>query len=234
MTLGRTADLKMAVGKTDQLFVPVNILGGGVNGVTNITTEPFIGETYEQASVHSAGSSPTFGTIYDTAAFDAAVAALIPTDLTTASDGFYWVCWAEVTPRSWQAIPVDFAKPGSAAPAADAITRTWALSGRGRGMYGTTVIPFSIDHDGGTVELLNSSDDRDDFGDRLVIVTTRVASGASAYHVDDGTSVRNLEEDVGIQILGISSTDQALTIDCSTADIDGVALIGTWEVKPSG
>ena len=231
MTIGRTHDLKMAVGKKNDLYFPTNILGGGIPGTTNIEPEPFLGQVHNQASVHSAGASVTFGTIYDTATFDAAIASLVGDSPTDPTDEMWYVVWSEAAPRMWRALPVDFAPPGSSSPAAGSITRSWAMTGRGRGYHGTTVVPFGPTTAGTALTIMEDHP----ASASMVLVLTNVAASVTDIDWADGRSATDLNADDRLIIATLSSsgTDD-ITITSTRGVLSGVLLVGEPDHLPSG
>ena len=239
MVTGRTADLEIVVGGASRLVQLAHVLGASITGGANVTTEPVLGREIEAASVHSVSQEPSFSTVYDTAQLDGGITGLLgDAHLSTPANDFWWVCWSTRAPVTWQAIAVDLSKPGLAAPAADAISRPWSFSDRARGAFGFMVVPFTIDVSSATTEsLLTKSDDRSALGLEVVmVVTTNLTSGATAYQIIDGTADPiGLEESNGVQgPFELSATDQTLTIGASTQDVTGVALLGKRELLPSG
>jgi len=234
MTTGRTADLKCTLG-TSSAVHDLAFLGGSITSSAGISNEAFYGEEIEEASIHTVGASMDFSTVYDTAALDSIISGLLGSRYSSTSD-VWAVFWASVAPVSFQAWPVSFSRPGYDAPAADAISRPWSLRAKGRGVVGTVVRPFTIDADGSAVTLLGSGFDRDQLGaDPVILLAISSSAGATQLHLDDGNNATQLAERNGIQgPFALSTTDGALTIDCSTQDVTGVAFIGRREELPSG
>ena len=234
MTIGRTHDLRIAVGHQTDLYLPRNIVGGGITGVTNIEPEGFLGQTYEQASVHSAGSSVTFGTIYDTETFDTAVRALIGDGLTDPTDDIWYVVWSEAAPRMWRAIPVDFGPPGSSAPAAGSITRSWKMTGRNRGLHGTNVIPFTTTAGAAYTLVEDFAADA-----QMVLIITDVASAVTDLHWNDGSGddhgIARASDELIVAALTQNQAESAdLTITSDGGAVTGICLIGNQDFLPSG
>lgn len=132
MTAGRTADARVFVDDGTAMAELNSLLGLTIAGDVTVTTEAYLGSVAEQASVHAAGGGVSFSTIVDTSGFD--------------GDGFragQFALLCPTAPRSWHHIPVGAPPAGVNAPQSDALTRPWELARRGRGSYGTTIVPFS-------------------------------------------------------------------------------------------
>ena len=233
MTIGRTKDLDIWVATASAAHQITNLLGMSVNGSADVTNEDYLGREIELASVHAVGTGYDFSTLYDTAANDAIITGLLgdayssgvtpPVLLVFQSGGVL---------SHWQAHPVSFARPGVNAPAADAITRPWSLGAQGRGAYGFAVMPFETSPSGSAVEILESSDARPDDPVAYVLVTD--IGTATALVLADGSANHDLAESDGVQVIDLSTTDQALTINASTAAAEGYVLVGSREVVASG
>lgn len=232
MTVGRTADARFAIDTGTDLRILDNILGGAIAGDGNITRQAYIGETFEQASVHSAGGGVSFTTIYQTTAFEALAAAAASNPNTPTQ--FAVIC--EPTPTSWQIIPVSWPRASYDAPADDAITRPWSLMRRGIGWVGTRVDAFDVDSVASTV----IGDQLDDglafialsgYGNRTRVRTT----GANITgHIDlDGAALRT--GIFGPLDVDGDDRDLSITITGPDGDVTGWVLsLGKQEVIPSG
>lgn len=215
-----------------------HLLGMSIPGSADVTNESFLNQEVESASVHAVMQSYEFSTLYDAAALDTIISGLLPSGYGTDQDASVSVVVFEREGEleHFQTHPVQFSKPSYAAPAADAITRPWGLMQAGRGGFGFMVVPFTIDADGSAVQLLAANSDRSDIqAEQLWLLTTDVTTGATDYHVDDGTGSHALEETEGLQgPFELASADQVLTVDCQTQDITGIALIGRLEPVANG
>ena len=230
--IGRTADLDVYVGSPSAAYKLAHFLGGGITGATEITTAAYEETGVEDANVHSAGSTMSLTSMYDSANVSTWIAGLLGTNF--ASDGNMFLAIVEPSGdlEHWEAHPVDFSRPGRAAPANDAITRPWDFVGRDRGAYGFTVVPFTT-NPGTAVTLVPATYDRGT--DPVVwVIVTEVTAGATDLDLTDGTTNIDLNHSVGIQTADISATDAALTIDSTTQPITGIALVGNKMPLPQG
>ncbi len=239
VAIGKTADLEWIVtadGGSD-MAVLANVLGGGVAGSGTVTNESFLREQWEQASIHSVGSAVSFTSIYDTPAFDTAISSLLGSG--SVSVGAWLFVAGLKTPKSWEGIPADFVRPGKDASSVNAITRPWAATQRDRKYIGhgaKSVQTVTIDSDGSASGLLVAGDDRAALGFTHAFVYVKaLASGLASLHLDDGNTAANLAERAGLQgPFALSATNQALTIDCDTADQEVTVLLGKLEDLPDG
>ena len=238
VAIGKTADLEWLISQDEDIAVLVNVLGGGVAGSGTTSTEPFLREQWEQASIHTVGSAVSFTSIYDTPAFDAAVTAMLGTGSVSSGDSWLFVVGL-VTPKSWEGIPVDFVRPGKEASSVNSITRPWAATQRDRKYIGhgaKSVQAVTIDSDGTASGLLVPGDDRAALGFTHAFVYIKtMAGGLTNLHFDDATAPIALEERAGVQgPFALSSTNQALSIDCDGADQAVTVLLGKMEDLPDG
>ena len=168
--------------------------------------------------------------MYDSANVSTWIAGLLGTNFASDGNMFLVICEPSGDLEHWEAHPVDFARPGRAAPANDAITRPWDFVGRDRGAYGFTVVPLDTSSD---TSLVAAAYDRG-ADPAVVVILTSVAAGVTDLKLNDGTDDIDLTHTVGIQIVAISATDQTLSIEPTGGNIEGVALVGNYMPLPQG
>lgn len=233
MTVGRTHDAHLYFDSGSEMIELNNVLGLTVNGELATSRESYLGEEYEQASVHAAGGGVTFSTLYATSGFDALVLNAASTPNTETD--FLILC--PEAPASWQLIPVSWPRPSYSAPEADAITRPWNLQRRGRGTYGTRITPF--DQTNTSASTIASSFGPTG-GNKAAIVITSITGTATSISIAGRTGVP-VYSNAGQRRPGIRPFDVAsgaaanLTLAFGGASrIQGFVLQGQEEVLPNG
>lgn len=232
MTVGRTSDARLRLDTGTALMRLTNVLGLTIAGEGNITRQPYLEQTYEQASIHSAGGGINFSTIYQTAEFEAL--AQIAASNPRLSTELAIIC--PPAPTSWHIIPVSWPRASYDAPADDAITRPWSLMRRGLGWVGTRVDSFDLSATapatiGGDLDAGLAFVVLDQIGSRTGFQT----SGANITgHINlSGGSMRT-----GIfGPLTVSGADRDLraTIAGPSGNVSGWVLsLGTAEERPDG
>ena len=227
MATSRTKDYRFVLGTESALTELTHILGGSVSGDASVTNEAFLNQEVEASSVHTVMESVSISNMYDSAQVDTVLTTLLPSGDSSGPDaGIHLVIFQDRAGlETWQGWPVSFARPGFAAPPADAITMPWDLMQSGRGGYGTTVVPLSLT-DGTAATILGASASRGS-DPVLYLVLTEVDSSVTEFEVDDGSTELNPAHNDGIFVYDISSSSQALTITASGGTASGFALVGS-------
>lgn len=230
MTVGRTSDARFFVDSGAAIIAMPNVLGATIAGEGSISRQPYLGETYEQATIHSAGGGVNFSTIYQNAAFEA-VAALAASNPNTPTE-FAVIC--QPVPTNWHIIPVSWPRASYDAPPADVITRPWQLDRRAAGWYGLRVDDFSISATGVIGNDL-------DAGMAFVAVTaiatrTRLATSGNNItgHYDSGADGARTGIFGPLTVSG-ADRDLTLTLTGGAGNVTGYVLsLGALEEVPDG
>ena len=238
ITTGKTHDLKLFLGKNDELHQLINVLGLSITGSTTITNESFLDREFEDASIHLVSQAVGFSTVYDTVAFDAVVDALLGERGSSDSEDIMFACVADKKPKSWQLIPVSFPRPSENAPSADAITRPWSLNQRARGWFGLLVDEF-ITGSAGTPAKMGMSQNGDGSGEAesdlvQVIILTEKDPATSAIVFADGSENHDVTDALGIQVFDNDSAAGEMTITTTGGSASGILLQGRKEHLPRG
>ena len=226
MTIGKTSDIQVWLATASAVHDVTDLLGMTLTGDAAVTSESFLNKEIEQASVHAGGTAIAFSSMYDTARNAAIITGLLGTSQT--GSGFFVESQTDGVLEHFQLWPVDFAKPGLEAPAADAITRPWAFSVTGRGAYGFRVVPFTTN---APATVAPASYDR---GDDPVLYVLTITPPTSGYEVSDGSADTALVASAGLQSVDLSDTDQTLSIDGTGTNAVGFAFVGHKELVASG
>ena len=239
MTTGRTADISVYLGSANALGQVTHLLGLSVNGEADVTNEAFLNQELEAASVHAVKTVYEFSTLFDSDEVDGVIGDMLASNVygTGPASTVQLAVFEDGGPlEHFQIHPVQFTRPGYAAPPADSITRDWSFMPAGRGGHGFVVESVSTDADGSAVSVLAASDDRADGGlTHVWVLVTQVGAGATNVKLVDGSADIDLTASEGIQgPFTLSATDQALTADSDTADVSMVVLVGGLEPLPVG
>ncbi|MDE0288757.1 MAG: hypothetical protein OXM88_09295 [bacterium] len=234
MTVGRTSDLTLLIlGESDRPVVVemTGWLGASISGETVTTQEAFYGQRWEHASVHAAGESTAFSTVYDTAAFDTVLNTLgISEENPLVEANLLWV--ATKTPVSWHLQPVGLSIPGLESPSVDSVTRPWAARVRGRVLTGTRAAKFGPTTDGTNLDLdISSLDGTSEDDAVIVLIITAVTGTITSVTLTGVTSAR---ESVGWAVYDDDAAAADMSIQSDGGTIEGYVLVGTRSELPSG
>lgn len=227
MTSGRTADARVFVDDGTAMAELANLLGLTIAGDTTITTEAYLGETAEQASIHAAGGGVSFSTIVDRAGFDGSG---------FRSGQFALLCPS--APASWHHIPVGAPPAGVSAPQADALTRPWELARRGRGSVGTALHRFDGFTASAAADIGPSANIAS--GARVLVVIETVTGNPTNITFSGPTGVGRIDQArdsapvMAIWTATSSARLQALISGGSSPSMSGWICVGDWEELPNG